>query len=210
MKLAEHYDLIVIGSGPGGASLAQSLAPTGKRILMIERGDYLPREEANWSSEVVFVKRRYQVNETWTNIDGKPFSPQLHYCVGGNSKVYGAALLRLRERDFEEVIHAGGVSPAWPLRYTDFEPYYDAAEALFHVHGQRGEDPLEPPSTVPYPYPAIKHEARVAAFCDKLTGIGLTPFHLPLGICSTRKKMALQHPPAPVSGVPSSTGFPAC
>ena len=109
---AEHYDLIVIGSGPGGASLAQRLAPTGKRILILERGDYLPRSEQNWSSQAVFVDGKYQAGETWTNAQGDSFSPALHYYVGGNSKVYGAALFRLRERDFGEVIHAGGVSPA--------------------------------------------------------------------------------------------------
>ena len=138
--MAEHYDLIVIGSGPGGAALAHALAPTGKRILILERGDYLPREEANWSSQAVFVDGKYQANETWTNANGETFHPQLHYCVGGNSKVYGAALLRLRERDFDEVRHAGGISPSWPLKYSHFAPYYDAAEALFHVHGVRGEE----------------------------------------------------------------------
>ena len=144
--MPEHYDVVVIGSGPGGASLAQALAPTGKRILILERGDYLPREEANWSAQAVFVDGKYQAAETWTNADGDTFSPQLHYFVGGNSKVYGAALFRLRERDFDEVTHAGGISPAWPLKYRDFAPYYDAAEALFHVHGARGEDPTEPPT----------------------------------------------------------------
>ena len=113
----DHYDLIVIGSGPGGASLAHRLAPTGKRILILERGEFLPREEANWSPEAVFVEGRYQADETWKNADGGTFKPQLHYYVGGNSKVYGAALFRLRERDFDEVQHAGGLSPAWPLEY---------------------------------------------------------------------------------------------
>lgn len=107
-----HYDLIVIGSEPGGASLAHRLAPTGKRILILERGDYLRREEANWSAQAVFVEGRYQARESWMDRDGHPFAPQLHYCVGGNSKVYGAALLRLRERDFGEVQHYGGISPA--------------------------------------------------------------------------------------------------
>src|SRR6476469_7216274 len=144
-EMAETYDLSVIGSGPGGASLAHRLAPTGKRILILERGGYLPREEANWSAEAVFVDGRYQAHETWTNRDGETFSPALHYYVGGNSKVYGAALFRLRERDFDEVVHKGGLSPAWPLKYDAFAPYYDEAEALFHVHGHRGEDPLEPP-----------------------------------------------------------------
>jgi len=206
--LAEHYDLIVIGSGPGGASLTHALAPTGKRILILERGDYLPREEANWSSQAVFVERRYQATETWTNAEGKLFEPQLHYCVGGNSKVYGAALLRLRERDFEEVIHAGGVSPAWPLKYADFAPYYDAAEALFHVHGQRGEDPLEPPSTVPYPYPAVRHEPHVAEFCDKLTGIGLKPFHLPLGMLLDQNEDGFATPTSICVRCSKFDGFP--
>ena len=161
-RVAEHYDLIVIGSGPGGASLAQRLAPTGKRILILERGGYLPREEANWSAQAVFVEGKYQADETWTNAQGDSFSPALHYFVGGNSKVYGAALFRLRERDFDEIAHSDGVSPAWPLKYDAFAPYYDEAESLFHVHGRRGEDPNEPPSATAYPFSPVRHEPRVA------------------------------------------------
>ncbi len=172
----------MIGSGPGGASLAQRLAPIGKRILILERGEYLPREEANWNAEAVFVDGRYQADETWRNADGGAFKPQLHYYVGGNSKVYGAALFRLRERDFEEIEHAGGTSPAWPLKYDTFASYYDAAETLFHVHGRRGEDPTEPPSSIPYPHVAVQHEPKVAELSGKLEEIGLKPFHLPLGI----------------------------
>jgi choline dehydrogenase-like flavoprotein len=178
----DHYDLIVIGSGPGGASLAHRLAPTGKRILMLERGDYLPRTRANWDAQTVFVDGAYQAAETWYGADGREFHPGLHYYVGGNSKVYGAALLRLRERDFDEVKHAGGVSPAWPLKYADFEPYYTAAERLFHVHGRRGEDPTEPRSSGPYPHPPVSHEPAVQALHDSLQSAGLHPFHLPLGI----------------------------
>ena len=178
----ERYDVIVIGSGPGGAALAQRLAPTGKRILILERGGYLPRSEQNWDSQTVFVDAAYQADETWTNREGETFKPALHYYVGGNSKVYGAALFRLRERDFGEVIHAGGVSPAWPLGYDAFEPYYAQAEKLFHVHGARGEDPLEPWSSSPYPYPPVAHEAKVSELSDDLAAIGLKPFHLPLGI----------------------------
>ena len=110
--MSDHYDLIVVGSGPGGASLAHRLAPTGKRILILERGDYLPRETANWDSHAVFVEGRYQATDTWHGADGKAFHPGLHYYVGGNSKVFGAALFRFRERDFDVVEHAGGVSPA--------------------------------------------------------------------------------------------------
>ncbi len=187
MMPVTHYDLIVIGSGPGGASLAQRLAPTGKRILILERGEYLPREEANWDSQAVFVDGRYQSDETWRNAAGDAFKPGLHYWVGGNSKVYGAALFRLREGDFERVEHAGGTSPAWPLAYADFAPYYDQAERLFHVHGARGEDPTEPPSDTPYPFVPVQHEPKVAELSDKLTGIGLHPFHLPLGILLDQK-----------------------
>ena len=206
--MAETYDLIVIGSGPGGASLAHRLAPTGKRILILERGGYLPREEANWSAEAVFVDGRYQAHETWTNRDGVTFSPALHYYVGGNSKVYGAALFRLRERDFDEVVHKGGLSPAWPLKYDAFAPYYDEAEALFHVHGHRGEDPLEPPTASPYPYAAVKHEPKIQELSDRLAGIGLHPFHLPLGIRLDQKEDGFATPTSVCMRCSYFDGFP--
>ena len=185
--MSDHYDVIVIGSGPGGASLAHRLAPTGKRILLLERGDYLPRSPANWDAQTVFVDGAYQATETWYAKDGSQFHPGLHYFVGGNSKLYGAALFRLRARDFEEVAHKDGISPAWPLPYETFEPYYAAAEKLFHVHGQRGEDPTEPPASGPFPYPPVSHEPRIRALQDSLRAGGLHPFHLPLGILLDEK-----------------------
>ena len=185
--MTEHYDVIVIGSGPGGASLAARLATSGKRILLLERGDYLPRSPANWDSQTVFVDGAYQAQETWYGRNGESFRPGLHYYVGGNSKVYGAALFRLRERDFGEVQHKDGISPAWPLSYDVFEPYYAEAERLFHVHGLRGEDPLEPRSSGPLPYPPVSHEPRVQELHDALAGQGLHPFHLPLGILLDEK-----------------------
>ncbi len=184
---ADRYDIIVIGSGPGGASLAQRLAPTGKSVLILERGDYLERSERNWSAQSVFVDGEYQAGEIWTNSRGETFSPALHYYVGGNSKVYGAALFRLRERDFGEVVHAGGISPAWPLGYDVFEPYYAEAERLFHVHGLRGEDPLEPQASGPYPHAPVSHEPKIAELAQDLKDIGLNPFHLPLGILLDEK-----------------------
>jgi choline dehydrogenase-like flavoprotein len=193
--MPDHYDVIVIGSGPGGASLAHRLAPTGKRILLLERGDYLPRSPANWDAKTVFVDGAYQAPDIWYGSDGQSFHPGLHYYVGGNSKVYGAALFRMRERDFGEILHKDGVSPAWPLKYDAFEPYYAEAERLFHVHGRRGEDPNEPPSSGPFPYPAVSHEPRIAALNDSLTRDGLHPFHLPLGILLDEK----DGKPAPTS-----------
>jgi choline dehydrogenase-like flavoprotein len=176
------YDVIVIGSGPGGASLAHRLAATGKRILVLERGPYLPRAPENWDSKTVFVDGKYQAPETWHGANGETFHPGLHYFVGGNSKVYGAALFRLRERDFEEITHQHGISPAWPLKYESFAPFYTEAETLFAVHGNRGEDPLEPPTADPYPHPAVSHEPRIQALNDSFAADGLHPFHLPLGI----------------------------
>ena len=183
----DHYDLIVVGSGPGGASLAQRLAATGKKILLLERGDYLPRSQANWDSKTVFVDGAYQTTDTWYGGDGKSFQPGLHYYVGGNSKVYGAALFRLRQRDFDAIQHQDGLSPEWPLKYQDFEPFYNEAESLFAVHGQRGEDPNEPPTAKPYPHPPVSHEPRVQELHDSLSAEGLHPFHLPLGILLDEK-----------------------
>jgi choline dehydrogenase-like flavoprotein len=134
----DRYDVIIIGSGPGGGTMAWKLAQTGKRVLLLERGSYLPRERENWESQAVFVEARYQAKETWHSSTGASFHPGLHYFVGGNSKVYGGVLLRLRREDFAEIRHPDGIAPAWPLGYDAFEPYYQAAEELYHVHGLRG------------------------------------------------------------------------
>jgi choline dehydrogenase-like flavoprotein len=192
----EKYDAIIIGSGPGGGTMAWRLAQTGKRILLIERGEYLPRERENWDTQSVFMDARYQTTERWFSSDGKSFHPGLHYFVGGNSKVYGGVLLRLRERDFDEIKHPDGVSPAWPLKYDVFEPYYQAAEDLYHVHGLRGEDPTEPPSPKPYAYPPLTHEPRIQQLFDGLKREGHHPFHLPVGILlDERNGQALPHSP---------------
>jgi len=176
------YDIIIIGSGAGGGTLAHALAATGKKILIIERGDYLPREKENWEPNAVFGSNRYHTKEQWLDKEGKSFTPGMNYYVGGNTKVYGAALLRLREKDFGEVRHYGGISPDWPLSYQDFQPYYLKAEKLYAVHGQRGEDPLEPPDPAPYAFPPISHEPYIQQMHDQLIAQGLRPFHLPLGL----------------------------
>ena len=183
----DRYDVIIIGSGPGGGTMAWKLAQTGKRILLLERGSYLPRERENWESQAVFVEARYQAKETWHSSTGASFHPGLHYFVGGNSKVYGGALLRLREQDFGEVRHPDGIAPAWPLGYDAFEPYYQAAEELYHVHGVRGEDPTEPPCEKPYAYPPVSHEPRIQKLFDDLKRLGHRPFHLPLGVLLDEK-----------------------
>ena len=178
----EHYDVIIIGSGAGGGTLAHRLAPSGKKILLLERGGYLPRELENWESEEVFGRERYVTTERWYDRHGVAFRPHAQYFVGGNTKVYAGVLLRLRERDFEEVRHHGGVSPAWPITYADLEPYYAEAERLYLVHGQAGEDPTEPPRSGPFPFPGVSHEPRIQQLHDDLVRAGHRPFHLPVGI----------------------------
>src|SRR5574341_801492 len=144
MAANNHYDLIIIGSGAGGGTLAWKLAPSGKRVLLLERGDYVPREKDNWSTRAVNLEGKYNTKELWRNKYAMPLHPHTNNYVGGNTKFYGAALFRLREKDFGELRHHGGVSPAWPISYDDLEPYYAEAERLYHVHGHQGEDPTEP------------------------------------------------------------------
>ncbi len=177
-----HSDVIIIGTGAGGGTLLHKLAETGKRILILERGDYVRREKDNWNTRAVNVEGKYQTKEVWHDRDGHPLHPHTNYCVGGNTKFYGAALFRLRKEDFGEIHHYGGLSPAWPISYDDLEPYYAKAEALHHVHGNRGEDPTEPNACCAYPHPAVSHEPRMQALSDDFARLGLKPFHTPLGV----------------------------
>jgi choline dehydrogenase-like flavoprotein len=177
-----HFDVIVIGSGAGGGTLVHRLAPSGKQVLLLERGDWLAREPANWSAAAVFEDNRYVSPDTWYDERGKAFQPQIHYFVGGATKLYGAALYRLREEDFGELAHHDGSSPAWPVGYDEFEPYYTQAEQLYQVHGARGEDPTEPHASAPYPFPAVSHEPRIQQLSDDLEAAGLHPFHAPCGV----------------------------
>lgn len=182
MAKRNHYDAIIIGSGAGGGTLAHKLAPTGKRILILERGDYVPREKDNWSAKAVNLDAKYQTKEKWLDKDGKELHPHTNYYVGGNTTFFGAALFRLRHEDFGQLKHHGGISPAWPISYADLEPYYSEAEALYHVHGQRREDSTEPCASRPYPHPPVSHEPRIQQLSDDFARLGLPPFHTPLGV----------------------------
>jgi choline dehydrogenase-like flavoprotein len=182
VSMSENYDVIIIGSGAGGGTLAHALADSGKRILLLERGDFLPREMDNWNPKPVFVDGKYISKDTWFDRDGKSFQPQVHYFVGGATKLYGAALYRLRPQDFGELKHVDGISPAWPLSYDDFEPWYSKAERLYQVHCNAGEDPTEGPRSEPYPWPAVSHEPRLQQISDDLAKGGYHPFHAPCGI----------------------------
>jgi choline dehydrogenase-like flavoprotein len=182
-----YYDVIIIGTGAGGGTLANRLASSGKKILLLERGDYVPREKDNWDPRAVNLEGKYQTKEVWRDRDGKPLHPHTNYNVGGNTKFYGAALFRLREHDFGEVRHHGGISPAWPISYQELEPYYAQAERLYHVHGERGIDPTDPPASSPYPHPAVSHEPRIRALAEDFAAQGLRPFPVPLGILLDEK-----------------------
>jgi len=198
------YDVIIIGTGAGGGTLARHVAPSGKRVLLLERGDWLPREPENWSTADVFVDGRYISEDTWYDEKGKAFQPQVHYFVGGATKLYGAALYRLREKDFGELKHHDGISPAWPISYSDMEPFYTQAEQLYQVRGARGEDPTDPPASADYPFPALPHEPRIQQLADDLAAAGRHPFHAPCGV--------LRDEANPANSVcvrcPSCDGFP--
>ncbi len=176
----QHYDLIIVGTGAGGGTLAHKVVPTGKKILILERGDFMPLDEQNRSDVDVFKGERYHAPEQWYDNAAESFSPQINYAVGGNTKIYGAALMRMREQDFEKVNHQDGVSPDWCLKYKDFEPYYTQAEQLYKVHGSSANDPTEPPRSAEYAYPPVEHEPYIKEIVDAIAKQGLHPSTLPL------------------------------
>ena len=204
MSHENQFDLIIIGTGAGGGTLAYHLAPSGKRILILERGDYVVREKDNWNPQAVNVHGKYNTKELWRDADDKELHPHTNYYVGGNTKFYGAALFRLRQKDFGEIRHHGGMSPAWPISYDELEPYYTQAENLFQVHGNRGEDPTDPPAGKAYPWPAVSHEQRIQHLADDFRAAGLNPFHTPLGVMLDEKNPRL----SPCIRCNTCDGFP--
>ncbi len=182
MNAERQFDVIIVGTGAGGGTLARRLAPSGKRILLLERGPFLPREKENFDHTEVWIKNRYISHDIWYDGKDRPFRPDIYYWVGGATKVYGVSLIRLRREDFGVIHHHGGVSPAWPISYEDLEPYYTQAEQMYLVHGERGADPTEPPASGPYLFPPVSHAPRVAELEEELRALRLRPFHMPLGI----------------------------
>jgi len=202
----DSYDVIIIGAGVGGGAMANRLARTGARVLMIERGNYLPREADNWSVKAVFHDRKYTAKETWLTRDGKPFNPSTFYYVGGNSKFFGAATVRFRQEDFGALQHEGGIAPAWPVTYDEFEPYYAEAERLMGTHGTAGTDPIEPPRSGPMPYPAIGHEPEIEAIATKLRARGLRPVSSASAAIDLPTSFSVGRACAGTNGRPAYTG----
>lgn len=175
-------DIAIIGSGMGGATLAAGLAPSGARIVILERGVRIPDDAPARDPDRVFRNSAFRSGETWIDGSGRRFAPGNYYQVGGNTKLYGAVLIRYRVRDFAEMQHAGGVSPAWPFGYETLAPWYDAAERLYNVRGDGGDDPADPPRSGPYPFPPVPDEPAIAALRERLRAAGVRPFTLPLGV----------------------------
>jgi choline dehydrogenase-like flavoprotein len=175
-------DIVIIGSGIGGATIASGLAGSGASVLMLERGEPLPATPHARDTRAIFVGGHYRPKEMWREAGGASFNPGNYYYVGGNSKFFGAVLIRYRKEDFSAMEHFGGVSPAWPFSYEEFEPWYSKAEQLFRVRGTLGEDPTEPFHSIPYAYKPVPDETPIARARAELKGLGLHPASLPLGV----------------------------
>ena len=175
-------DIIIIGSGMGGATLAAALAPSGRPILILEKGDWLKDSPEARDPAAIFGRSFYRTNETWLDSDGKLFNPGNYYYPGGNTKFYGAVLLRYRAEDFQPLQHLEGMTPGWPISYDTIEPWYSLAEKLYCVRGGLGYDPTEPHHSMPYPYPPVPNERPVADLAARLRQQGLNVGPCPLGV----------------------------
>jgi choline dehydrogenase-like flavoprotein len=176
-------DIAIVGSGMGGATAAWALRESGARVLVLERGDFLPRERENWSARDVLQLGRYKNSDPWIDQTGRSFVPGNYHYVGGSTKFYGATLPRMREHDFTAFPTEDGTSPAWPISYAELEPFYGQAEALYWVHGAEG-DPTEPWRSTAFPFPAVPHEPAIARVAERMARQGLHPFSLPQAVDS--------------------------
>jgi choline dehydrogenase-like flavoprotein len=175
-------DIVIIGSGMGGATLAAALAPSGRRIVILERGERLKHSAEARDDAAIFGRGHFRTDEMWLDGAGRLFNPGNYYHPGGNSKFYGAVLMRYREADFAPLRHMGGTTPGWPIAYTALEPFYQAAEALYQVRGSTGQDPSEPPHSGDYGFAPVPDEPSIADLRARLTASGLHPSSLPLGV----------------------------
>lgn len=175
-------DVIVIGSGMGGATLAAALAPSGRRVLILERGERLADTPEARDPVAIFQRGHFKPREVWRDASGAPLHPGNYAFVGGNTKFYGAVLLRYRAEDFEPLRHVGGTTPGWPFGYEELEPHYTAAERLYRVRGAVAGDPTEPPHSAPYPFPPVPDEPDIARLRAAFAAQGLHVSALPLGV----------------------------
>jgi choline dehydrogenase-like flavoprotein len=182
MTASDDIDVVVIGSGMGGASFAAGLAPSGARILILERGERLVDRPETRDGRAIYQRGVFRPKETWFDAAGAAFNPGNYYYVGGNTKLYGAVLIRYRAQDFAPVQYAEGQTPGWPFAYDELEPWYARAEALYQVRGNIGQDPTEPRHSTSYPFAPVPDEPAIAAVRERLAKAGMHPFSLPLGV----------------------------
>ena len=175
-------DVIIIGSGMGGATLAAALAPTGRRIVILERGERLENSAHARDDRAIWGRGHYRPKEQWLDAAGAAFNPGNYYYAGGNSKFYGAVLFRYRAEDFAPLRHIGGTTPGWPTSYAEIEPWYQKAEDLYQVRGTLGQDPSEPAHSGRYSFPPVPDEPAIADLRARLTKAGAHPASLPLGV----------------------------
>jgi choline dehydrogenase-like flavoprotein len=197
------WDYLIVGSGMGGATLAAALAPTGRRVLIVERGERLVDSAEARDATAIFRRGHFKPKETWLDAEGRTFNPGNYAFVGGNTKFYGAVLLRYRAEDFRPLRHMGGVTPGWPIAYDALEPFYSAAERMYRVRGDVADDPTEPPHSAPYPFPPVPDEPDIAELRRAFAEQGLHPSSLPLGI-DLEKWLA--RAPTTWDAFPDSTG----
>jgi choline dehydrogenase-like flavoprotein len=182
MSNQQTVDVLIIGSGMGGATFAAGLAPTGAKILILERGERLVDSEAARDARAIFQRGVFRPQESWIDGAGRAFNPGNYYYVGGNTKLYGAVLIRYRAEDFAPILHRDGDTPGWPFAYDKLEPWYSRAEQLYKVRGAVGPDRTEPYHSAPYPFPPVPDEPAIAVVRQRLEKVGLNPFSLPLGV----------------------------
>jgi len=180
--MVKQPDIVIIGSGIGGATIASALAGSGADILILEAGGHIEDRPENRDQRAIFQRGHFRPKELWYETDGTGFNPGNYYNVGGNSKFFGAVMVRYRREDFAEMQHLEGVSPAWPFAYEELEPWYSRAEQLYQVRGTLGEDPTEPPHSRNYAFAPVPDEPPIASVREKLKRNGLHPYSLPLGV----------------------------
>lgn len=178
----DSADIVIIGSGMGGATMAWALADTGAKIVILEKGHQLQDSPEARDPRAIFQRGHFRPKENWYSPDGTAFNPGNYYYHGGNTKFYGAVLLRYRSEDFDGLEHADGSTPAWPFRYSELAPFYDTAERLYKVCGSLGEDPTEPQHQGAYPFPPVPDEPSIADVRARLKRLGLNPSSLPMGL----------------------------
>ena len=176
------WDVVIIGAGLGGSALASRFVGSGLKIVLLERGGYLKTEPANWDTEEVISRGRYESDEVWLDAAGRSFHPRIYHNVGGSSKFFGGTAFRYRSSDFlSRTLPDGTRTAGWPVTYEDMAFWYDLAEEAMWVHGSAGSDPTEPERN-PYPFPATEHEPTIADLHRRLEKASLRPFPLPVAV----------------------------